>query len=168
MKSDLQTFRQIMNMKHSKTIFIFFMLNALWISIYGQTGHGRRFEDQMQAIEARRVAHITERLSLTPQEARVFWPVYNEYLSKVRELSQKQREWFIQMGRLDELTDNEITKLAEAEVLRLEKTAELRREYHEKLKKILPIKKVALLYEAEQSFNRLLVRETQHRIRGRE
>ncbi len=155
-------------MKHSKALFIFLMLSAWGISIYGQPAHGRRFEDQMQAIEARRVAHITERLSLTPQEARVFWPVYNEYLTKIGELSQKQRQWFLQMGRINEQTDHEIAKLADKEVLRLEKTAELRREYHEKLKEILPIKKVALLYEAEQSFNRLLVRETQHRMRGRE
>jgi hypothetical protein len=155
-------------MNSTRNIIILVISCIFGLSVYAQPGFGRRIEDQMQAIEARRVAHITEKLSLTPREARVFWPVYNEYLGKVNELSQKQREWFMEINRTSDLSDGEWAKLAEREVLRIEQSALLRREYHEKLKEILPIKKVALLYEAELSFNRLLVRESQHRMRGRE
>ncbi len=155
-------------MKKTRNIFVLVILGLWGLSAFSQPGFGRRFEDQMQAIEARRVAHITEKLSLTPKEAQVFWPVYNEYLEKVSELSQKQREWYQEINRVRNMSDAEWDKLAEAEVLRMERSAALRREYHSKLKEILPIKKVALLYEAEQSFNRLLMRETQHRMRGRE
>ncbi len=140
--------------------------NSLWVC--AQPGMGQRFEERMRAIEARRVAHITDQLSLTPKEATVFWPVYNEYLEKVNALSRSQREWLIKIQNLDALSDSEAESLAEKEVIRLEQTAALRREYHKRLKELIPIRKLVLLYEAEQSFNRLMVRESQHRMRLRE
>ena len=151
-----------------KFIMMLLVLTISSLSVSSQPGMGRRFDERMRAIESRRVAHITDQLSLNPKEARVFWPVYNEYLEKINKLSGSQREWLLQIQNIGSLTDAEAANLAEREVIRLEQTAALRREYHEKLKEIIPIKKLALLYEAEQTFNRMLVRESQHRMRLRE
>lgn len=150
-----------------KTIGILIIMLAFQLQAAGQPGQGRRFDQRMGAIEARRIAYITDRLSLTPAEARTFWPVYNEYLTKQQELSQKHRSWSLQMRGIDELSDQEAARIAEQEVSRLEESAALRRTYHEKLKEVLPIRKIALLYEAERSFNQSLVRESQQRFRGR-
>lgn len=155
-------------MKFARLIMVMLIVTIGSLTVCGQPGMGRRFQERMQAIEARRVAHITDQLSLTPREARVFWPVYNEYLEKLSEFSKNQREWFLEVQDISSMTDAEAAELAEKEVYRLEQTAALRREYHEKLKDILPIKKLARLYEAEQTFNRMLVRESQHRMRLRE
>ncbi len=133
----------------------------------GQPGQGRRVDDRMEAIQARRIAYITDKLSLTPAEAREFWPVYNEYLAKQQALSQKHRTWSLQIRNIDQLSDEEVARIAELEVKRLEESATLRRTYHEKLKEVLPIRKIALLYEAERGFNQSLVRESQHRFRAR-
>ena len=160
--SDLQT-----NYKHMKTIGVIIIMLAFHLQAAGQPGQGRRFNDRMEAIQARRIAHITDRLSLTPAEARGFWPVYNEYLTKQQELSQKHRTWSMQIGNIDQVSDEQAARIAEQEVTRLEESAALRRTYHEKLKEVLPIRKIAMLYEAERSFNQSLVRESQQRIRGR-
>lgn len=42
-----------------------------------------------QRIEAARIAFITERLGLTPEEAEKFWPVYREFYQKRIELRQQ-------------------------------------------------------------------------------
>lgn len=127
-------------------------------------GQGRLFNERMQAIESRRVAHITNALSLTPAEAREFWPIYNEYLDRVNRMNQEAREWQEKMPDINQLSDKEAAELAEMEVQRMEDAAALRRNYHEKLKDVLSLKKIALLYEAERSFNRMLFRQTQHRM----
>ncbi len=124
-------------------------------------GQGRHLNERMQAIESRRVAHITSALSLTPAEAREFWPVYNEYLDRVNRMNQEARVWQEKMSDIDKLSNKEAAELAEMEVKRMENSAALRRSYHEKLKEVLPIKKIALLYEAERSFSRMLFRQTQ-------
>ena len=160
-------------MTNYKTIVFFIILGMVHSFLPGQgPGQGQRFqrerfEQQRDAIRARRIAHITDQLSLTPAEAKQFWPVYNEYLEKFEELSQKYRLWQTQFHPIDQLSDSDAAILAEREVKRLEESAALRRTYHEKLKEVLPIRKIAMLYEAERSFNSSLLRESQHRFRGR-
>jgi hypothetical protein len=150
-----------------RTAIIIFIIGCLQMSLLAQPGQGRRIGERMGAIESRRVAHITKSLSLTPAEARLFWPVYNEYLDKLEALSRKHRNWNEQVYAIDKLTDEEAELIAEREISRLEESAVLRRTYHEKLKEVLPIRKIAMLYESEREFNRALFRESQYRMRGR-
>src|SRR6476660_7690060 len=42
-----------------------------------------------EKINAARIAYITERLGLTPEEAEKFWPVYREYSQKRKEIRQQ-------------------------------------------------------------------------------
>lgn len=151
----------------TRAAIIIFIIGTLQMNLVAQPGQGRRMGERMGAIDSRRVAHITKSLSLTPDEAKLFWPVYNEYLEKLEELSRKHRNWNEQVYAIDNLSDKEAALIAEREISRLEESAVLRRTYHEKLKKVLPIKKIAMLYEAEREFNRALFRESQYRMRGR-
>lgn len=150
--------------KSITTIIFFFVIQ--W-SLFAQPGQGRRLNQRMEAIDSRRIAYITRSLSLSPAEARVFWPVYNEYLRKLEEMNQKHRAWQQQVESISRLSDSEAALVAEREIKRLEEHASLRRAYHEKLKEVMPIQKIAMLYEAERSFNSTLFRESQHRMRGR-
>jgi hypothetical protein len=161
-------------MKQYRLFFSIFILLFSSLSLFSQpgrgpgpgpgAGQGRQFNERMQAIESRRVAHITTALSLTPAEAREFWPIYNEYLEQVNRMNQEARVWQEKMSDIKQLSDKEAADFAEMEVRRMEDAAALRRSYHEKLKEVLPMKKIALLYEAERSFNRMLFRQTQQRM----
>ncbi len=156
-----------MRISKLKTFGLATLLFMVVHAVSAQPGAGRRMEDRIQALESRRIAYITSSLSLTPQEAKQFWPIYNEYLKKSEELSLTNRAWHRPGVSAESLTEEQAAQIAENEILRMEEAARLRREYHEKFKEVLPIKKIALLYEAERNFNRTLLRETQHRMRGR-
>lgn len=148
-----------------RSVLISAILLVYGFNLVAQPGMGRRFEERVRALESRRVAHITNALSLSPKEATMFWPVYNEYLKKVNDLNDEQRKWHQRMAASGNLAESEAALIAENEVERMEKAASLRRTYHEKLKEILPMTKIARLYEAEREFNRMLFRETQQRFR---
>ena len=58
---------------------------------------------------------------------------------------------------IDELSDKEVEKLVDEEISERQKELDLQKEYHAKFKAVLPIKKVAKLYRAEDKFKRVLL-----------
>jgi len=106
-----------------------------------------------EKVESMRIAFITQKLDLTPEEAPKFWPVYNELQKKREELRRKKHgEGKKMKPSLDSLTDKEIEKLVDDEIALRQKKLDLQKEYHSKFKSVLPIKKVAKLYRAEEQF----------------
>ncbi len=126
---------------------------------------GPQMQERKEAIEARKVAYITKKLDLTPAEAQLFWPIYNAYNREVDELSELIRTKRAEMPPVSEMDEAQAAEFVEDEVYRFEKAAELRREYTEKMLEVISVEKVALLFEAERSFNRMLFREAQRRHR---
>jgi len=43
--------------------------------------------ETLEKIEAARIALISERLELTPEQAEKFWPIYREFGNKRKEIS---------------------------------------------------------------------------------
>jgi len=57
------------------------------------------------------------------------------------------------------LSDKEVENFIEAEFSQRQKELDIQKEYHEKFKKVLPLKKVGKLYLAEQEFKRQLLKK---------
>ncbi len=121
--------------------------------------------DKREAIEARRISYITRQLSLTTTEARDFWPIYNEYSAKVEQIAEKFRAIREQLPEPKAMNEEQALQFIEAELQRFEESAALRREYSEKMLEAISIQQLALLFEAERGFNRMLFREAQRRHR---
>ncbi len=130
---------------------------------------GPQMQEKKEAIEARKVAYITKTLDLTPAEAQVFWPIYNAYNREVEELFDYFRTKSAEMPPVSEMDEAQATEFVEDEIYRFERAAELRRQYTNKMLEVISVEKVAMLFEAERGFNRMLFREAQrrHRIDGR-
>lgn len=117
-----------------------------------------------ERIEAQKVAFITERLSLTPAEAQVFWPLYNEHQAKREEIMNKLRTRNREMfrGDIDKVSEEEATKIIDDQIIEEQMMLDLRKEYHAKYKKVLPASKILRLYHVEREFKRVML----DRIRG--
>jgi hypothetical protein len=119
-------------------------------------------QNKEDKIEALKIAFITKRLELTPKEAQVFWPVYNEYSEKLENLRKERRQQFRNTkDNLDGMSDKEVEALVDAEMTFKQKEVDVQKDYHGQLKKVLPIKKVAKLYMAEEAFKRQLLKRLQ-------
>ena len=118
----------------------------------------RQHGDQHKNIEAQRIAFITQKLELTSDEAKVFWPVYNEYDVKRHELKKsfKDGDDFNKQS-IDKLTESEATKILDDQIIQAQKFLDLRKEYHAKFKSVLPAVKVLKLYDAEREFQKVLI-----------
>lgn len=114
-------------------------------------------------IESLRVAIFTKRMNLSPEESKVFWPIYDVYRNAMNQLYYKRRERLEDLRTgIASLREDQIAALVEDEVSYYEQQAALARKYNAEFKKILPVKKVAQLYVAEEAFKRELIK----RLRG--
>jgi hypothetical protein len=118
----------------------------------------RNREDKKERIEAMKIGFLTKRLELTPDEAKGFWPVYNQ-MTKELETIRKNRRSDRQDAKeeFENLTDKEVEKLVDNEIVFRQHELDIMKKYHEQFKKVLPIKKVALLYRSEEEFKRYLI-----------
>jgi hypothetical protein len=132
-----------------------------------QPGDGPPFGEKREQVESMKIAFLTRKLELTPEEAKVFWPVYDQYqdeLFKLRESHRKQ----LQDAREDEskLSDQESEKLVDEMIVFRQKELDILKKYHVQFKKVLPVGKVARLYRAEEDFKRDLLKRLQERREG--
>jgi hypothetical protein len=109
-------------------------------------------------IEALRVNFISQKVNFTTQEAQLFWPLYNEYNEKLDFARKSFRQQFVKTVDVTALTDKEAEAFLNAELSLKQREFELYKEYFERFKKVLPIKKVALLRRAEEEFKKELIK----------
>jgi hypothetical protein len=117
-------------------------------------------QDMFEKIKAEKISFFTNKLDLNPSEAQAFWPVYNEFEKKRFEI-QRQMHDFERMHSEDfaKLSDSEIEKMTNNYIGTFEKEAQLLKEYNKLFLKVLPKKKVLMMYQAENDFRSHLIRE---------
>jgi hypothetical protein len=137
------------------TLIVLFVLGT-----HRSFGQGRNRED----IEVFKTAFISRKVNLTPEEAKAFWPVYDQYQSDLETLRKRRRDE-MRPDKMDfeQLGDKELEKLVDFELEFRQKELDLLKKYHPQFKQILPVRKVARLYKAEEEFKRELLK----RIRDR-
>jgi hypothetical protein len=109
-------------------------------------------------VDAMKVGFLTDRLNLTSEEAQAFWPVYNQYSDELEQLRKDRRENIINAREhFDSMSPAELEKAVDNEIIFRQNELEIVKKYHPQFKKVLPIKKVALLYRAEEEFKRHLL-----------
>jgi hypothetical protein len=121
-------------------------------------------EARRKQLEAMKVAFFTRKLSLDANEAKRFWPVYDEYVRlqesnrmKMRQLQGRMRnEGSVANDRELEGMVNEYIRLRTEE-------ANLMARYHPQFMEVLPVRKVMALYRAEEEWKMKLVEELRAR-----
>lgn len=114
-----------------------------------------------------RIGYLTKKLRLTPEEAQVFWPVYNQYQDELQAVKKEIRSDYRQARKsFDVMSDAEVADLVDNFVVMKGKEYEVFLKYHEEFQKVLSIRKVAKLYQAEQDFTRLVLKRINNQQNG--
>ena len=119
-------------------------------------------QDANAKIEAARIALITERLNLTPDQAEKFWPIYKEYTNKRRDINQQFRS---QVGNVDPNTvsDEEAKKLVQMQLEKKQQELNLEKQYSERILSVISTRQMVSLRKAEQDFKILLMEKIKQR-----
>lgn len=125
-------------------------------------------ENKKDRVEAMKIGFITDQLNLTPDEAKAFWPVYDQYQDELEKLRKERRKNLINTRQnIDEMSDAEIEKAVDGEIAFRQAELDIVKKYHPQFKKVLPIRKVGRLYRAEEEFKRELINKLQDGKGGR-
>lgn len=138
-----------------------YFIMAISIAVQAQPGSNRQAGNQPPAtgrqaderIKAFRVAFFTDKLRLTPEESQQFWPLFNEFRDKAKAFRKDQRDAKPIIDMTDAEADAYIQDMLAAE----EKEIALKREYYQKLRKVISARKLALLPQTEKDFNKTLL-----------
>ncbi|GAB2774946.1 hypothetical protein GCM10027275_17480 [Rhabdobacter roseus] len=122
----------------------------------------RRSSEEMQRIQDARTAIITNRLAMTPEQSTEFWPVYNEYSQKRREIHRSQRKIISEKKAAGTTDEQVLSNLKEVQELK-QKELDLEKEYQSRFLKVLSASQVAELYKAERTFNEMLLQRLKQR-----
>lgn len=101
-------------------------------------------ETRVEKIQSLKIAFITQKLQLTPDEAQKFWPVYNQYDNEVHSIE----------------SDNDPNH---PPLYKDQKLLDTRKKYLSSFEKILGQDKTNRLFNAERDFRGLLIRRLQNR-----
>ena len=132
-----------------KKVFFLSITLTFALNLWAQGGTGK-FQERMQT---QRIAFLSQRLSLTPEEAQQFWPLYNQYTDKLKQIRSATKSNKLQ----EDKSEADLEKDILAEFDKDARELDLRKEYYQKLKKVISVKKIARLYGAERDFRAELV-----------
>ena len=134
------------------------LFTVLIVSAFGSLAQAQVDPEKREArLAAFRAEVFTRVLNLTPEEAQGFWPVYNEFSDKREQAQQELRP----SKQLDQMSDVEVEEQIKRHFEMKQREIELEREAYQKLRKVLPLRKIAKLPMAEREFRESLIKKLQ-------
>ncbi|HPD96169.1 MAG: hypothetical protein H6537_03940 [Bacteroidales bacterium] len=122
-----------------------------------------------KALKEEKVTFITRILNLTSEEAKQFWPLYDQYWEEKNEILKEREDLInIKVSSLDSLSNTELKRIADKYVLNFRKEANLLVDFNSKLKEILPPKKVIRFYQSNTEFKKYLLNKIQEHEKNRQ
>jgi len=119
-------------------------------------------------LESAKIGLITNRLNLSAEQAAQFWPVYNDFDAKKKDIRKSLRKLVIETNTLTTSDDKILANLREGLNLQ-QKEVDLEREYMAKFLKVINVRQLAELYKAEQLFTSMLLKKlNQNRLNAKE
>ncbi|WP_139921030.1 hypothetical protein [Hymenobacter sp. DG01] len=121
--------------------------------------------ERLSQLENARIAYLTDKISLTQDQAQKFWPVYNDFTTKRRDLNRRMRQ--LRLANPEALTDQQIRENLTQSLDLRQQEVKLEKDYFEKFQKVLSIRQVGLLFAAERDFTREVIKRVADRRGGR-
>jgi hypothetical protein len=96
-------------------------------------------------LEALKIAYITKKMDLSPEEAQKFWPIYNQYAAELKEARQQA------------------ARNNEPEIVLDENQLKIRKKYNTQFNQVLSAEKVNIFFKSEKEFGVFVQKEMERR-----
>jgi Spy/CpxP family protein refolding chaperone len=160
-------------MKHFSQIINILILAVLFFTAEPCFAQRRPLPTEgRERIEVIKTTYLSRQMKLTPAQARLFWPAYDQYQEVVRSLEDNRRNAMHNMAEgLEKMSDDEINAMIDARINHAETALAARKKMIAELREFLPPRKIALFLRAEHQFNhelqkRIIERRNERLERG--
>jgi hypothetical protein len=139
-------------MHKQKHLFTFVLTLLISFNSFSQHKESRK------KVKVLKVSYITEKLSLTAQEAEKFWPIYNKFDKERHDLYHGKRnalkEEISKNGGIDNLSEKEAKTFAKKMLAAEKSYFQANEKYQTELSKVISYKKILKLHIVERDFAR--------------
>jgi hypothetical protein len=129
-----------------------FLYSILFLLAVSVTAYSQEENDKPDGsrLEALKIAYLTKKLNLTPEEAQRFWPIYNNYAGEIRKTRIEQRQ----------------NKSSEIETE--EKILNIRKKYNTEFSSAISAEKINTFFRSEKDFGNYVRKELMERRQSRQ
>ena len=139
-----------------KTIIITSIFLFCVLSVFGQAK-----KEIKEKIRTLKIAYLSNQLNLTSNEAERFWPIYNAYYKEQHLLRIKFRleirKAIKEKGNIDMLSEEKAENLLLLKLKNDKKIYESKKDFINKIQKVISYKKIIKLQLAEIEFGRKIM-----------
>ncbi|MEZ4957135.1 MAG: hypothetical protein R2825_26490 [Saprospiraceae bacterium] len=143
-------------------------LGTIVLLMFNMTANAQRGSmraERQEQIDAFKIAFFTEKLQLTPEESKAFWPLFNQFEERQDALQEKYE---LRGKKLELLSDDEVKGHIMSQLEMEDELVKLRKDYTMQFMEVLPIRKVAMLQRINREFKKALLEEIRKRRRERD
>ncbi|MFT5820230.1 MAG: hypothetical protein ACI8ZM_001469 [Crocinitomix sp.] len=144
-----------------RTGILFMLTLFLGTGVFAQPpgGGGNKNKEKRERIHAQRIAFISTEVDLTPDEAKKFWPVYNQYEAEIEVVRKERRKHHKELRKSENLSDDRAYELFELIFKSEKKESDIRLSYLKQFSDLLGKKKAAAVFIAEEKFKHELLKK---------
>lgn len=135
------------------------ILFSLLFMSFSVASMAQRAESKRERMQALKVAFITEDLQLTSQQAKVFWPIYDELESELKALRQQAEK----RPDFETANDQEIETWIFRKLELEDQQTALKRTYIKRFQEVITWPQIAKLLHVEKRFKKELLERIQER-----
>ncbi len=138
-----------------RTIILFSILVFMSVKALAQPDN----EEKLKRLQDQKIEFFTNRLDLTKNESREFWPVYNDYQNRKNLLAQERKntaKYFTENS--ENISEDEAGVILKKYIDYQKKETSLLEIYTNKFRDILPEKKVIQVFLLEVQFKQWLLK----------
>ena len=121
-----------------------------------------------QKIESLKADYLNQQLKLSPDQAQRFWPLYQQYQQQMATLARQRRQNQLSRNQMNHPSDAQVDQSLDRDFKLQQQALQLREQYRQKFRQVIPSEKVMQFYKSEKDFNMKLVRELRRRGSGEE
>lgn len=148
------------NILHIAELILAAML-VFSVAASAQDRKGGKDNAWKERIASMKIAFLTSEMDLTPEEAQVFWPVYNKAQAEMDEAMGKVMKAFWEMDHAikDGKSEKEISSLLHTYTAALAASKGIEEKYAKAYEKVISPTKVAKLFVGEEKFRMQQIRK---------
>ena len=136
------------NTRNLITVLVFFIGTTVF---YGQ-------KNDWEKIKSLKVAYFTEKLELSSNEAKDFWPIYDDFETDLHKLYEGRRD-LKKKYDYNNLSEKDSKHLLDTYLEFEKEKVDITKAYYAKISKVLSYRKTYKLARVEEEFKRQLIRE---------
>ena len=140
--------------------FKYFLIFFLPLLIFSQDKNNIDIKEKRRNMQAWKIAFISDKLKFSPEQAQIFWPVYNKYSSEVDEVRDSAKSIMRNYKKNKSLmSETELGSMIDNKLKTDQLYLELKIKYVKDFNEIISNSQLIELYNAEEGFKREVLRE---------